>query len=277
MSASRLFRRVILVLCLAVFDVSALAQTQTQKEFEPQFGQDGKDVIWEPSPPELVERMLDLAKVTPNDYVIDLGSGDGRTVIAAAKRGARSLGIEYNPDMVELSQRRAVSQGVSGKASFVRADLFATDLSEASVITLFLLPGLNLKLRPKILQLKPGVRIVSNSFEMGEWNADETSTIEDGCSRWCTALLWIVPARVEGAWRSQQGELTLEQSFQMITGTLRTGGRTTPIADGRLRGDQIGFSAGGATYTGRVNGNAIEGTVTSNGSARKWRATRAGT
>jgi len=274
MNASHFVRWSLLALCL-VIAASVLAQAQPAKEpFQPQVGQEGKDVVWVPTPQALVDKMLDMAKVTPKDYVIDLGSGDGRTVITAAKRGARALGIEYNPDMVELSKRNAVKEGVGDKAAFAKADLFESDFSEATVITMFLLPEINLRLRPKILDLKPGTRIVSNSFTMGEWTADETATVSDGCANWCTALLWIVPAKAEGTWQLAQGELTLTQDFQLISGTLRSGGNTMPITNGRLRGDQISFSAGGAQYTGRVSGNAIDGTVKSGGSNSKWNATR---
>src|SRR5215831_14388782 len=253
--------------------VYAQAQPAPAKEFEPRVGQEGKDVVWVPSPQPVVDKMLDMAKVTPKDYVIDLGSGDGRTVITAAKRGAKALGIEYNPDMVELSKRNAAKEGVSDKASFVKADLFETDFSQAQVITMFLLPSINMTLRPKILELKPGTRIVSNSFDMEDWKADETATAS-GCDHWCTAYLWIVPAKVSGTWKLSQGELNLKQTFQMISGTLKNGNFTTPIS-GKLTGDQISFTAGGAQYIGRVNGNAIEGTV-KGGSKGSWSASRAG-
>jgi len=233
-------------------------------------------VIWVPTPQALVDKMLDMAKVTPKDYVIDLGSGDGRTVITAAKRGARALGIEYNPDMVELSKRNAAKEGVSDKANFVKADLFESDFTQATAITMFLLPEINLRLRPKILDLKPGTRIVSNSFTMGEWKADEEATVDKDCISYCTALLWIVPAKAGGTWQLPQGELTLKQVFQMLSGTLKSGSNTTPITNGRLLGDQITFSAGGAEYTGRVSGNAMEGSVKSGASSGKWKATRAG-
>ncbi|MEK7756862.1 MAG: class I SAM-dependent methyltransferase, partial [Planctomycetota bacterium] len=264
MKASRFVRQSLLALCLSVIAATVFAQAQPAKEpFQPQVGQEGKDVIWVPTPQALVDKMLDMAKVTPKDYVIDLGSGDGRTVITAAKRGARALGIEYNPDMVELSKRNAANEGVSDKANFVKADLFESDFTQATVITMFLLPEINLRLRPKILDLKPGTRIVSNSFTMGEWKADETAEVSDGCNNWCTALLWIVPAKAGGAWQLPQGELTLKQEFQMLSGALKSGSNTTPITNGRLLGDQITFSAGGAEYTGRVSGNAMEGSVKS--------------
>ena len=268
MIAARFSRIVLLAICIAALPVSAPAQSA--KGYEPQVGQDGKDVIWVPTPQALVDKMLDMAKVTPKDYVIDLGSGDGRTVITAAKRGSKALGIEYNPDMVELSKRSAAKEGVSDKASFVKADLFESDFSQAQVITMFLLPSINVKLRPKILDLKPGTRIVSNSFDMEEWKPDETATVE-GCDNWCTAHLWIVPAKVGGTWKLPQGELTLKQTFQMISGTLKNGNAATQVS-GKLNGDQITFTAGNVQYSGRVSGNSMEGTAGGN----KWSATRAG-
>ena len=273
MNESHFSRQSLLAVCLTLLLGYGLAQAQPAKEYEPSVGQEGKDVVWVPTPQELVDKMLDMAKVTPKDYVIDLGSGDGRTVITAAKRGSKALGIEYNPDMVELSKRNAAKEGVSDNANFVKADLFESDFSQAQVITMFLLPSINIKLRPKILNLKPGTRIVSNSFDMEDWKADETATAS-GCDHWCTAHLWIVPAKVGGTWKLPQGELNLKQTFQMISGTLKNGNVMTPIS-GKLNGDQISFTAGVAQYTGRVNGNAIEGTV-KGGSDGKWSATRVG-
>jgi Methyltransferase domain len=264
--------RLLLVLLLSVIVLGASAQAQPAKEeFQPQVGQAGKDVIWVPTPQALVDKMLDMAKVTPKDYLIDLGSGDGRTVITAAKRGAKALGIEYNPEMVELSKRNAAKEGVSDRASFMKADLFETDLSKATVITLFLLPDINIRLRPKILDLRPGTRIVSNTFTMGEWSPDGEETVKDGCESYCTALLWIVPAKVEGTWKMPQGELALKQTFQKVSGSLRLGNVSTPISNGKLNGNQISFTAGGSQYTGRVNGNNIEGHTNSGGS---WKASR---
>ena len=212
MSARYFVRPLVLLLALAISAQSvpvfaqaaapAAQKPQTQKPtqkptYEPQVGQEGKDVVWVPTPQALVDKMLDMAKVTPQDFLMDLGSGDGRTVITAAKRGVRATGIEYNPDMVELSNRNAAAAGVGDKVKFMKADLFETDLSQATVITMFLLPTINMKLRPTILNLKPGTRIVSNTFTMEDWQADETATINDsGCTSWCTALLWIVPAKV---------------------------------------------------------------------------------
>ena len=276
MNVSYRLRQLSLVVLLSLMAAGVYAQAQPAKEpYEPRVGQEGKDVVWVPSPQTVVNKMLDMAKVTPKDYLIDLGSGDGRTVITAAKRGVKAQGIEYNPDMVELSKRNAAKEGVSDKATFAKADLFESDFSQATVITMFLLPDINLKLRPKILDLKPGTRIVSNTFTMGEWTADETATVNEDCQSYCTALLWIVPAKVAGTWQLPQGELALKQTFQMISGTIRSGNVSTPITNGRLRADQISFTAGGAQYTGRVNGNVLEGNV-KGGSDPKWRATRAG-
>ena len=261
MPAAASIRRTAFSFALALFSALALAQAQkAPATYEPSVGQAGKDVVWVPTPQVLVDKMLDMAKVTPKDFVIDLGSGDGRTVITAAKRGVRALGIEYNPDMVELSQRNAQKEGVADRAKFMKADLFASDFSEATVITMFLLPDINLKLRPKILMLKPGTRIVSNTFTMGEWNADETATLDaaNGCdASWCTALLWIVPARVGGTWKTQHGDVTFKQQFQMLTGTLRAGGKTLAL-EGRVRGEDITFTAGGKEYLGKVNGKRLE-------------------
>ena len=253
---------------LALFVAASCAFAQAHKapsasppsSYEPTSGQAGKDVVWVPTPQILVDKMLDMAKVTPKDFVMDLGSGDGRTVITAARRGVRALGIEYNPDMIELSKRNAAKEGVTGKAAFMKADLFETDFSKASVITMFLLPDINLKLRPKILALKPGTRVVSNSFTMDDWDADEKVTLsaENGCTvSWCTALLWIVPASVAGTHKLPQGELVLKQQFQMLTGTLSTEGRNFAL-EGKVRGEDISFTAGGRAYRGRMNGKQLE-------------------
>jgi SAM-dependent methyltransferase len=275
MKAWQVVRRSVFGLALSLVAASVFAQAQAGSQtFKPEVGQPGKDVVWVPTPQSLVDRMLDMAKVTPQDFVIDLGSGDGRTVITAAKRGARALGIEYNPDMVALSQKNAVAAGMTARATFAKADLFESDFSQASVITMFLLPDINLRLRPKILDLKPGTRIVSNTFTMDDWMPDETSEVTGDCTAWCTALFWIVPAKVAGSWQLPQGQLNLTQQFQMVSGTLRTSGGATPVLNGRLRGDQITFTVGGVEYTGRVNGNTMEGTSSSGAS---WRGTRSAT
>ena len=246
-----------------------LAQ-QPAKSFEPFSGQPGKDVVWVPTPQALVDKMLDTAKLTASDIHYDLGSGDGRTVITAAKRGATSFGIEYNPDMVALSQENAKKEGVTGKASFMKADLFETDFSKATVVTLFLLPDINRRLRPKILDMKPGTRVVSNSFDMGEWEADEKFEVTEGCQSYCRGHFWIVPAKVEGTWKAGSSEIVLKQTFQMVAGTVKNGNVIAPITAGRLTGDSITFTAGGTAYTGKVTGGKIEGTA----GATKFEATK---
>jgi len=263
-----LTRTRLVVLALLVAGMPALARAQAAaKPFEPTVGQPGKDVVWVPTPQALVEKMLDLAKVTPQDYLIDLGSGDGRTVITAAKRGLRAQGIEYNPDMVDLSKRNATAAGVSDRATFVKADIFESDFSKAQVITMFLLPSLNLRLRPTLLNMKPGTRLVSNSFTMDTWQADETTSVTGDCTSWCTAYLWIVPAKAEGTWQLGSNPLTLKQEFQVLSGTLGS----TPIANARLRGEDISFAVGSLTYTGKVNGNSMSGTTSAGAS---WSATK---
>ncbi len=271
MNVCRTARHLTLALLLVPFGTPAFAQaTATAPQtFEPHSGQAGKDVVWVPTPQALVDTMLDMAKLTPSDFLMDLGSGDGRTVITAAKRGARALGIEYNPDMVELSKKNAAAAGVSGKAAFMKADLFETDLSKAQVITMFLLPSINMKLRPKILDLAPGTRIVSNTFTMEDWAPDESKTLTSDCTNWCTALLWIVPAKVEGTWKTPQGDLKLLQQFQMISGTLGS----QPLTDAKLRGREISFTVGNAKYTGNVDGNTMRGSI-SGGPGGQWTATK---
>jgi SAM-dependent methyltransferase len=275
MKASRGILNVWLALALAPALVAA--QTATTQAppvtgpYEPKIGQAGKDVVWVPSPESTVEKMLDVAKVTPQDFVVDLGSGDGRNVIAAAKRGARALGVEYNPDMVELSKRNAAKAGVSDKATFVQGDMYAAEFQQATVLALFLLPDNLLKLRDKFAALKPGTRIVANTFGIQEWTADETVTIPDDCQSWCTVLLYFVPAKVDGTWQTAQGPLTLKQQFQLVSGTLGT----ATIENGRVRGEEVSFTAGGTAYTARVTGDTLTGTAKASGTEAAWRATRA--
>ena len=262
-------------LLLALVPFLASPQAVSAQEYHPSVGQEGKDVIWVPTPQEVIAAMLDMAKVTPNDYVIDLGSGDGRVVIAAAKRGARALGVEYNPDMVQLSKENAAKEGVAGKATFVNADIFEFDFSQATVVTMYLLPSLNMKLRPKILEMKPGTRIATHAFTMEDWEPDQTAHVDER-----SAYLWIVPARVEGTWTWQAGagnaELTLKQNFQKIQGSLKMDGKETPLQNAKLEGDRISFSASARQFTGRVNGNAINGTIKSGSGSEKWSASRRG-
>ncbi len=268
-----------LAMVVPVLALPATADAQQQQQYQPSIAQAGKDVIWVPTPEELVAAMLDVAKVTPNDYVIDLGSGDGRIVIAAAKRGARALGIEYNPDMVGLSRSNAEKEGVSAKASFMQGDLFEANFSQATVVTMYLLPNLNMRLRPKILEMKPGTRVVSHAFDMEDWEADQV--VSEGGR---TAYFWIVPAKVEGTWTVQTasgtGELTLRQSFQKLEGSLRIGGRDLPIRNAKMEGARITFSAGDTQattreYSGNVSGHAMQGTSkAATGPESKWSASR---
>jgi hypothetical protein len=260
---------------LAAVTGHASAQaTAAQEEYKPKVGQAGKDAVWVPTSPALVEKMLDLAKVQPSDFVMDLGSGDGRNIIAAAKRGVRGRGVEYNPDLVVLSNRTAKSEGVADKATFVQGDMYAADISEATVLALFLLPENLDKLVPKFLALRPGSRIVANTFGMTGWEPDVREQVEGDCVNWCTALLWIVPAPVEGTWKLAGGELKLQQAFQVVSGTLAVNGETHTIENGRLNGAQLTFRAGAAIYNGRVNGNAIAGTLTRSGKTEPWKAAK---
>ena len=253
-----------LALLVAMATTSTIAQ---DAPYQPELNQPGKDVPWVPTPTALVEKMLDMAKVTPADLVIDLGSGDGVLVIAAAQRGARARGIEYDARLVEFSRRRAQAAGVAGRTKFVRGDIFKTGFSDATVVTTFLLPSMNLQLRSTFLALKPGTRIVANTFGLSDWEPDETATIEP-CERWCKAMLWIVPARVGGAWRTPKGTLTLTQRFQFITGTL---GRE-PIEHGRLNGETISFTVGSASYRGRVDGARMRVSAMVGGEVVEWTA-----
>lgn len=246
------------VVVALMWTVAASTASAQQKPFEPVIGQAGKDVVWVPTPPELVEKMIDMAEVTPKDVVMDLGSGDGRNIIAAAKRGARAIGVEFNADMVALSNRLAAEAGVAGKASFVQGDMYEADISKATVMALFLLPENLRRLRDKFLALPPGSRLVMNTFAIPDWEPDATERIEGDCVSWCTSLLYYVPANVAGTWKTADGELTLTQEFQMVTGTMTQNGKSVAVK-GRLRGDQLSLTAPGAEYTARVNGDRLEG------------------
>jgi SAM-dependent methyltransferase len=265
--------RLTLACCLLV-PALAGAQTATQKPFEPTVGQAGKDVVWVPTPEELVEKMLDMAAVTPQDLVMDLGSGDGRNIIAAAKRGARAVGVEFNPDMVDLSRRRAKEAGVADKATFIEGDMFTADISKATVMALFLLPDNLDKLKDKFLALRPGSRLVLNTFGIHGWEPDVTEKIEGTCASWCTAMLYIVPAQVGGTWTLPQGQLVLSQNYQVVSGNLTVAGKTTVISNGKLRGDQFTFTADGVEYAGKVAGNKIDGVRTVNGKKESWSASK---
>jgi SAM-dependent methyltransferase len=273
---SSLFTMTALLVGTLTAGSAAAQQTQTQTPFEPQVGQAGKDVVWVPTSEALVEKMLDIAKITPQDFVMDLGSGDGRNIIAAAKRGARAVGVEYNPQMVELSRANAKKAGVADRATFIEGDMYEADVSKATALILFLLPVNLEKLTPKFLDMKPGTRIVDNTFAIPGWDPDLTERLEGSdCQTWCSALLWIVPAKVHGGWRLADGEITFDQKFQMVTGSVKDASGTAQIENGRLRGEEITFAAGGSQYTGKVMGDRIEGTVRTGSNMRPFTATRA--
>ena len=284
------FRLVVVLSAALAFSLGSTAAGAAQygdEKYRPHSGQEGKDVIWVPTPQALVERMLDMAKLTAKDIHYDLGSGDGRTVIAAAKRGARATGVEFNPHMVALSERSAAREGVGGKARFINGDIFQVDFTDATVVTLYLLPSLNLKLRPTLLRMKPGTRVVSHAFSMDDWRPDQTDNVEGR-----TAYLWIVPAAVEGTWRWEVAgngprsyELALRQQYQQVEGLVRLDGKLAQVRNLKLHGDTISFTVNELSgtnstvrrdFTGRVTGNRMEGTVKlSNGAGEaKWTASR---
>jgi len=229
-----------------------------------ELGQAGKDVTWYPTPQKHVDTMLDMAQVTAADFVIDLGSGDGRIVISAAKRGAMALGIEYNPDLVESAKRAAIEEEVGARVSFEKADIFESDFSKATVLTMYLLSSLNLRLRPTILDMKPGTRIVSYRFDMGDWKPDQAERMG-----LYIIHLWVVPAKVNGTWQLDNGRISFIQEFQNVAGTLTMG--EDMVLTGKLDGNKISFTAGGVEYTGMVSGNTISGMYGGGGS---WKATR---
>ena len=271
--------RSVAFICLALFVGAAAAQ-----KFEPQVGQAGKDVIWVPTPDEVVDRMLTMAQVTPQDFVMDLGAGDGKIAIAAAKKfGARAIGIEYNPDMVKHANANAAAAGVAGtgpgKATIRHGDIFQTDFTQATVITLYLLPALNMKLRPQLLAMRPGTRVASHSFTMEDWEADEISTLDGR-----RAYFWVVPANVMGTWtleaNNQRMDLTLEQTFQKINGSVGLAPIHAGLREARLRGSVIQFAYVGQDgvrrdFSGRVSGPKMEGSFRDEkGGEGKWSAAK---
>ncbi len=260
---------------ITVNTISLAAAQPSPESYKPFTGQPGRDVVWIPTPDATLDKMLDMAKITPADFVVDLGSGDGRMVIAAAQRGARAHGVEYNPDLVALSRRAAAAAGVTDKATFSQGNMFEADISQATVIPLFLLPAHLNTLATKFLQLKPGTRIVSNTYEIGGgWNPDESVRTEP-CLSWCIAHLYVVPAQVAGPWRLAEGEwLVLEQHYQKIHGTYQIDHVAVPIAHGQLRGDEITFTVNTVAYRGRVSGNSMTG-IARGRTTREWRATLA--
>jgi hypothetical protein len=287
-----LFRPAAFALALAAglslsYPFQAHAQTAAPT-FTPSVGQEGKDVIWVPTPPELIQRMLTVARVTPKDFLVDLGAGDGRIAIAAAKRGVRAMGIEYNPEMVDFANRAAKQAGVfgegAGKATIVHGDIFEKDFSQATVVTMYLLTALNLRLRPKLLEMKPGTRLVAHQFGMGEWEPDETSYVDGR-----PAHLWIVPAKAAGTWSArlagaEAGKagsfvLQLEQTFQKVSGSATFGKLNTSLREAHLQGDALRFvitdpEGRRREFTGRISGDRLEGEARGAGPVQRWQATR---
>ena len=256
------------VLAAGAVSVDAKDRRECDRDYKPQVGQSGKDVVWVPTPDEIVQRMLRMAKVTPQDTVYDLGAGDGKIAIAAGKMGATAVGIEYNPDMAKLAQCYVQAENLAGKTRIIQGDVFKEDFSKASVVTMYLLPELNLRLRPTILNMRPGTRVTSHQFTMGDWEPDETSEVE-----YRTAYLWIVPAKVEGAWtlREQgagnaQYTVNLSQKYQKITGDVAAGSAKQPLVGATVRGEDIRFAFNDdkgvtRTLTGTVRGNELTGTL----------------
>jgi precorrin-6B methylase 2 len=276
-------RGILSVLAAAVLATASAAYAQ-QKDFKPHVGQQGKDVVWVPTPDEVVERMLNMAQTKPEDYVIDLGAGDGKIAIAAVKKfGARSLGIEYNPDMVALAQRNAQAAGVLGKAQIVHGDIFASDFTQATVLTMYLLPSLNMKLRPQILAMRPGTRVVTHAFNMEDWEADESSDVDGR-----RVYLWIVPANVSGRWAMELSgagspeklSLNFDQKYQKIEGIAYLGSILAGLREPRLSGFRISFSyvdnhGVRRDFAGRVTGSAMEGSFRADGGTEgRWTATK---
>ena len=265
----------IAAICVAVFGGVACTSSglrMADGSYAPSVGQGGKDVVWVPTPQALVDHMLDMAELKPGDRLVDLGSGDGRLVITAAKRGATARGIEYNGDMVALSKQAAVEEGVADRASFEQADIFKSDFSNATVVTLFLLSDLNVRLRPTLLAMEPGTRVVSNTFDMADWRPDETAMVADGCVGYCRAHKWVVPAQVAGTWVMDGKELQLRQTFQMLRGSVRDAGTRQAISEGRMTGRKIQFSLGDDVYAGTVENGRMQGTI--NG-RQGWAAVKA--
>lgn len=262
------------LLAAAVINVDAKDRRECDRDYKPQVGQSGKDVVWVPTPDEVVQRMLRMAKVTPQDTVYDLGAGDGKIAIAAGKLGATAVGIEYNPDMAKLAQCYVQAENLTGKTRIIQGDVFKEDFTKATVVTMYLLPELNLKLRPTILDMKPGTRVTSHQFTMGDWEPDETAEVD-----YRTAYLWIVPAKVEGAWtlREQgagnaQYTVNLSQKYQKVTGDVATGTAKQPLVGATVRGEEIRFAFNDdkgvtRTLTGTVRGNELTGTLKGAGGA----------
>ena len=276
----RAIASVVAALLLATASVAC-----AQQDFKPYVGQQGKDVVWVPTPDEVVDRMLTMAQTKPEDFVVDLGAGDGKIAIAAAKKfGAKSMGVEYNPDMVAFAQKNAQAAGVTGKAQIVHGDIFATDFTQATVLTMYLLPSLNMRLRPQILALRPGTRVVTHAFNMEDWEPDESSDVDGR-----RVYFWVVPANVAGRWAlefsggggaSEKVSLNFEQKFQRIVGIAYLGPVLAGLREPRLSGFRIGFAFVDGRgvrrdFTGRVTGATMEGSFRADGGQEgRWSAAK---
>lgn len=276
-------RSIVSVVTAALLATASIAYAQKQ-DFKPYVGQQGKDVVWVPTPDEVVDRMLTMAQTKPEDYVIDLGAGDGKIAIAAAKKfGARSMGVEYNPDMVAFAQKNLQAAGVTGKAQIVHGDIFATDFTQATVLTMYLLPSLNMKLRPQILALRPGTRVVTHAFNMEDWEPDESSDVDGR-----RVYFWVVPANVAGRWAmelsgsgaSEKLSINLDQKFQKIEGVAYMGSLLAGLREPRLSGFRISFAYVDSRgvrrdFAGRVTGATMEGSFRAdNGQEGRWSAAK---
>jgi SAM-dependent methyltransferase len=269
---------------LAAAMLAAAGAACAQADFKPYVGQQGKDVVWVPTPDEVVDRMLTMAQTKPEDFVIDLGAGDGKIAIAAAKKfGARSMGVEFNPDMVAFAQKNAQAAGVTGKAQIVHGDIFATDFTQATVLTMYLLPSLNMKLRPQILAMRPGTRVVTHAFNMEDWEPDESSDVDGR-----RVYFWVVPANVAGRWAlelsgggsSEKLNLNFDQKFQKIEGVAYLGSLLAGLREPRLSGFRISFAYVDTRgvrrdFSGRVTGATMEGSFrTDGGQEGRWSAAK---
>jgi len=275
-------KSIVAALAAALFAAASVAHAQ-QSDFKPHVGQQGKDVVWVPTPDEVVERMLTMAQTKPEDYVIDLGAGDGKIAIAAAKKfGARSMGVEYNPEMVAFAQKNAKAAGVTDKAQIVHGDIFATDFTQATVLTMYLLPSLNMKLRPQILALRPGTRVVTHAFNMEDWEPDESTDVDGR-----RVYLWIVPANIAGRWSlelsgssSDKLSLNFDQKFQRIEGVAYLGSVLAGLREPRLSGFRISFAYVDGKgvrreFSGRVTGATMEGSFRADGGQEgRWTAAK---
>jgi len=276
----KLSRFLLYVLLASWLNLAFASTTTNSADYKPKVGQEGKDVIWVPTPEGLIDKMLEAAKVSDKDTLFDLGAGDGIIAITAARKyGAKSVGIEYNPDMAQFARRKVAEAGLTDKVKIITGDIFQEDFSSATVVTLYLMPHLNMKLRPILLKMKPGTRVVSNTFTMGDWEPDETVFDQ----HW-KGFFWVVPAQIEGAWvmTGMEGgplRLNLSQSFQNIGGTLTRGGQTLALVGAKLRGDEVKFQfitpdRKVHAFSGRLEGRRLTGTVVADYSSTSVELTR---